>query len=142
MPSPGSSPASWPGGRLLLTRCARDGCGPTWADLEPTGASRSAPGPLSSARCCRSTRPADSIGTGSGFIIVPVNNFLEERLCVGGRCCGEADLDGVKIFQHFAPFALIEGCVASMALVGYDTIERIDWDIQLPGFGILVDISA
>ena len=61
---------------------------------------------------------------------------------MGGRCCGEADLDGVKIFQHFAPFALIEGCVASMALVGYDTIERIDWDIQLPGFGILVDISA
>src|SRR6266566_5766634 len=64
MPSPGSSPANWRPGRSVSTRSARVGCAPTWADLERTGASRSAPCRSSSARCCRRTRRAASTETG------------------------------------------------------------------------------
>src|SRR5438309_827324 len=74
------------------------------------------------------------------LVIIPEYDLLEERFRMCSWSCSKTDLCRVEVLQHFAPPAFVESRVASVALVRYDAVERMDRDVEFSCLGIFVDI--
>ena len=71
------------------------------------------------------------------LVLVAVDEVLEVGHGVRSRRGGQADLDGVEVFERVAPDRQLLGRVAAVALVGDDQVEGVDRDVEL--LGVLVD---
>ena len=64
---------------------------------------------------------------------VAIGHLVEERKGVGGRCCREADLDGIEVIQDGPPDSRVLRRIAPVALVGNNGIEGVDRDVESVG---------